>query len=77
MFLLQTNLLFQIKVLEKKSFNLEITFTDTELIKRRIYFSGATDYHYSRDNIQKAPYNVRIPISMILEGIWLNLSFDV
>ncbi len=48
LYLLQNHLVLQIKVLDKKSFNLEVTFTDTELIKRRVYFSGASDYHYSK-----------------------------
>jgi len=59
--------------LDKKSFHLEIVFTDTENVKRRIYFTGAMDFHYSKDNIVKAPSNVRVPTSMILEGVWLNL----
>ena len=77
LYLLQSNLVFQIKLLDKKSFHLEITFTDTELVKRRIYFSGASDYHYSKENIIKNPLNVRVPTSMLLEGVWLTLSFDI
>lgn len=59
--------------MDKKSFHLEIVFTDTDLNKRRIYFTGAMDFHYSKDNIVRAPLNCRIPTSMILEGVWLNL----
>lgn len=69
--------MFQIKILDKKSFHFEVTFTDSELVKRRVYFSGASDYLYSKANIVKNPHNVRVPCSMILEGVWLNLSFDI
>jgi hypothetical protein len=74
---LQTNLLFQIKVLDKKSFNLEVVFTDTEKNKRRLTFFGSNHYQYSKDNIVRSPLAARIPTSMILEGVWLNLMIDV
>lgn len=77
LYLLQTNLLFQIKVLDKKSFNLEVVFTDTEKNKRRITFYGSNHYQYSKDNIVRSPLAARIPTSMILEGVWLNLMIDV
>jgi hypothetical protein len=53
LFLLQTNLLFQIKIMSKNSFTLEIVFTDQDMMKRRLYFSGASEYVYSKDNIVK------------------------
>lgn len=77
LYLIQTNLVLQIKILEKKSFSLEIAFTDTDKVKRRIYFSGATVFNYSKNNIAKAPLNTRVPTSMLLEGVWLNLAFDI
>jgi hypothetical protein len=77
LYLLQTNLLFQIKILDKKSFNLEVMFTDTEGVKRRIHFNGSGDFIYSKENIIKGPNNVRVPSSMLLEGVWLNLQFDI
>lgn len=67
----------QCKILDKKSFQLEILFTDTVGTKRRIYFSGASHFAYSKNNIHKAPLNARIPTSMLLEGVWLNLQFDI
>jgi hypothetical protein len=42
-----------------------------------LYFSGATHFNYSKNNIAKAPLNARIPCSMLLEGVWLNLQLDV
>ena len=77
LFLTQTTLLFQMKILDKRSFSLEVTFTDTQRVKRRLLFSGATHYCYSKQNIAKAPLNARIPSSMLLEGVWLNLQFDL
>jgi hypothetical protein len=47
LFLIQTYLTIQCKVLSKQSFNVEVSFTDSESIKRRLFFSGATDYTYS------------------------------
>ena len=73
LWLTQTTLLFQMKILDKRSFSLEITFTDTQKVKRRLMFSGATHFCYSKQNIAKAPLNARIPCSMLLEGVWLNL----
>lgn len=67
----------QVKILDKKGFSLEVAFTDTDKVKRRLYFSGATHFNYSKNNIAKAPLNARIPTSMLLEGVWLNLSFDI
>ena len=75
--LLQGTVLLQCKLLDKKSFQLEVLFTDTSGVKRRIYYSGATHFTYSKNNIHKAPLNARIPSSMLLEGVWLNLQFDI
>lgn len=77
LYLLQQNLLLQVKILDKKSFNLEIVFTDEAKQKRRVNFYGASHYAYSKDNIARAPLAARIPSSMILEGVWLNLQFDI
>ena len=52
---------------------MEIAFTDQEKVKRRLYFSGAQHFNYSKNNIAKAPLNARIPCSLLLEGVWLNL----
>ncbi len=73
LYLLQTNLLFQIKVLDKKSFSVDVVFSDTDKVKRRLNFYAATHFHYSKDNIARAVLNARVPCSMILEGVWLNL----
>ena len=75
--LIQSMLLLQIKILDKKSFSLEIVFTDHERVKRRLLFSGATHFNYSKHNIAKAPLNARVPTNMLLEGVWLNLQFDI
>ncbi len=77
LFLLQTYLTLQCKILFKQSFNIEVQVTDSDLVKRRLFFSGATDYTYSQPNIVKTIHSVRIPSSLLLEGVWLNLQFDL
>ena len=64
-------------MLDKKTFSCEVVFTDTDRLKRRISFYGAGHYNYSKDNIARTPTAVRVPCSMVLEGVWLNLQFDI
>jgi hypothetical protein len=75
--LLQPYLLLQCKILNKKQFHMEIAFSDQTGNKKRLVFYGSTPYAYSRDNIAKQPMHARIPSNMILEGVWLNLQFDI
>ena len=77
LFLLQPYILLQTKILNKKQFHFEDSFTDTLGHKRRLIFYGAIPYAYTKDNIAKQPLHARIPSNMILEGVWLNLQFDI
>ena len=52
---------------------MDVVFSDTDKVKRRLNFYAATHFHYSKDNIARAVLNARVPCSMILEGVWLNL----
>ena len=65
------------KVLDKKQFHVEVTFSDQDRQKKRIVFYGSTQYAYSKDNISRQAMHARIPSAMILEGVWLNLQLDM
>ena len=65
------------KVLNKKEFHVEVTFSDQDKQKKRLIFFSGQQYAYSKDNITRTPMHARIPSAMILEGVWLNLQFDV
>jgi hypothetical protein len=75
--LLQPYLLLQVKILNKKQFHFEVAFTDTLGSKKRLIFYGAIPFAYTKDNIARQPLHARIPSNMILEGVWLNLQFDI
>ena len=77
LFLLQPFLGIQVKVLDKKQFHVEVTFSDTDRQKKRLIFYSGAQYAYSKDNISRQPMHARIPSGMILEGVWLNLQFDL
>jgi Protein of unknown function (DUF667) len=77
LYLLQPYLLLQCKILNKKQFHMEIGFTDTTGNKKRLVFYGSIPYAYTRDNIARSPMHARIPSNMVLEGVWLNLQFDM
>jgi len=55
----------------------EVTFSDQDKAKKRLVFFSGQQYAYSKDNIQKQLMHSRIPTAMILEGVWLNLQFDL
>ena len=67
----------QCKVLDKKSFHFEVQFSDFEGKRRRLIFYGAQFYTYSKDNIHREPLHARIPCAYIMEGMWMNLQFDI
>ncbi len=77
LYLLQPFVNLQVKVLDKKQFHVEVTFSDQDKHKKRLVFYSGTQYAYSKDNISRQPMHARIPSGMILEGVWLNLQFDV
>ena len=77
LFLLQPFLNLQVKVLNKKEFHVEVTFSDQDKAKKRLVFFSGSQYAYSKDNISRQPMHARIPSGMILEGVWLNLQIDV
>ena len=77
LYLLQPFLNMQVKVLNKKEFHVEVTFSDQDKQKKRLTFFSGQQYAYSKDNITRTPMHARIPSAMILEGVWLNLQFDV
>ena len=77
LFLLQPFLNLQVKVLDKKQFHVEVTFSDHDKSKKRLIFYSGSQYAYSKDNISRQGMHSRIPAGMILEGVWLNLQFDV
>ena len=70
-------LCLQVKVLHKAQFHVEVTFSDYDKQKKRLIFYGGSQYAYSKDNIQRQHMHCRIPSGMILEGVWLNLQFDL
>jgi hypothetical protein len=75
--LLQPFLALQVKVLDKKQFHVEVTFSDQDKHKKRLIFYSGAAYAYSKDNISRQPMHARIPSGIILEGVWLNLQFDI
>lgn len=77
LFLTQPYLNLQVKVMNKKEFHVEVTFTGQDRLKKRLIFFAGQQYTYSKDNIQRRPMHARIPTAMILQGVWLNLQFDI
>eukprot|EP00347_Sterkiella_histriomuscorum_P023813 403333301 len=78
LYLVQPFILLQLMITDKKLFNLEVTVTDQQKIKRRLIFTTGSSYSYSKDNIIKQPLHARIPFGdMLKEGVWLNLQFDI
>ena len=77
LYLLQPYLVVQCKVLNKQQFHVEVTFSDQNKQKKRLIFYSGTQYAYSKDNISRQPMHARIPTGMVLEGVWLNLQFDI
>ena len=75
--LVQPYLLLQCKVLDKQSFHFEVAFSDAEKQRRRLIFYSSQFYTYSKDNIHRMPLHARIPCGMIMEGMWMNLQFDL
>ena len=73
LFLLQPFLCLQVKVLDKKQFHVEVTFSDNDRSKKRLIFYSGAQYAYSKDNVSRQPMHARIPSAMVLEGVWLNL----
>ena len=69
--------MLQIKVQDKKSFHFEIAFSDQENKRRRLIFYAAQFYTYNKDNIYRQPLHARIPCAYIMEGMWMNLQFDI
>ena len=66
-------MLLQIKILDKNNFSLDVVFSDTDKVKRRLNFYAQAHYNYSKDNITRAVLNARVPCAFVLEGVWLNL----
>jgi len=69
--------IIQCKVLDKKSFHFEVAFMDEDMKRRRLIFYGAQFYTYSKDNIHRMQLHARIPCAYLMEGLWMNLQFDL
>jgi len=77
LYLMHPYILLQIKILNKAQFHFEVAITDTNGRKKRLIWYGATPYAYTKSNLTKQPMYTRIPSNMVLEGVWLNLQFDI
>jgi hypothetical protein len=75
--LIQPFILVQCKVLDKQNFHFEVGFSDTNGKRRRLIFYGSQYYVYSKDNIHRMQLHARIPCALIMEGMWMNLQFDI
>ena len=75
--LVQPYIMLQCKVLDKKTFHFEVVFTDQDKKRRRLIFYAAQFYTYNKDNIHRMPLHARIPCAMVMEGMWMNLQFDI
>jgi len=76
LYLIQPFLVFQILVLDKRYFSLEIAVTDMEGTKRRLYFHNGTQVHECAA-VTVQPLHAKIEHDLVVEGEWLNLQIDV
>lgn len=54
-----------------------MAFLDEDKKRRRLIFYGAQFYSYSKDNIHRMQLHARVPCAYIMEGLWMNLQFDL
>ena len=73
----QPYVIIRCKVLDKKSFHFEVAFSDELKKRRRLIFYGAQFYSYEKDNIHRMQLHARVPSAYIMEGLWMNLQFDL
>ena len=69
-------IILQCKVLDKRSFWLDIKYTDRTGQKKKLSFHGGTPYSYSKNNISDQCHafnNIKIPVGKIVEKLWVNL----
>ena len=69
----QPFIVLQCKILDKRTFGLEIVFTGNDDVRRRLIFAGSHPYSYSQHNISKGSSYIRVPVGFIQEGIWQNV----
>lgn len=74
---MQPYVVLQAKILNKLNFHFEVLLSDANRNRRRIVFYGAQPYNYEKDNIYRESFHARVPCGYIVEGIWMNLQFDV
>lgn len=54
-------LVLQCKIIDKRSFDVQVFYTSKDGVRRRITFNGQKPYSYSLDNITKLPLHSRVP----------------
>ena len=64
-------LIFQVLLLNQKSFSIEIKATDNSDCKRRFYFS--TSYK----SIETHEFHIQIPMTSLIPNVWTNIYFDI
>lgn len=69
--------IIQCKVLDKRSFHMDIKYTDKKGEKKKINFHGGTPYSYTKNNITEYKDNIKVPVGKIVEKLWVNLQFDL
>ena len=69
--ILNNILIFQILLLNEKSFSIEVRATDNSDIKRRFNFST------SFKDIETHEFHIQIPLTILISNIWTNIYINI